>query len=64
MTHDSPTDCAFCGCPVEAHEPVFVSEVGTDGTRTEAGAYCNYACLAAHIETAGLTTGATCEIDV
>ena len=56
------TDCVYCGCAVEAHDPVFVSEA-EDGQRVEAGAFCNYACLAAHIEEADLTVGATCELD-
>jgi len=56
------TDCVYCGCAVEAHDPVFVSE-GSDRDRSAADAYCNYACLAAHIEEAGLTVGATCRVD-
>lgn len=56
------TDCTYCGCDVHAHDPVFVSE-GTDELQT-ADPFCNYACLSAHIEEAGLTTGATCEIDL
>lgn len=56
------TDCVYCGCAVEAHDPVFVTE-GVDGDQSAADAYCNYACLAAHIEEAGLTVGATCELD-
>lgn len=56
------TDCTFCGCDVAAHEPVFVAEE-SDGRRVAAGAYCNYACLVAHVEEAGLTAGATCELD-
>lgn len=57
------TDCTFCGCAVEAHDPVYVEVVGDGGGRTDAGAFCNFACLAAHIEAAGLTTGATCRLD-
>lgn len=56
------TDCVYCGCAVEAHDPVFVTE-GSDGDRSAADAYCNYACLGAHIEEADLTIGATCELD-
>ena len=57
------TDCAYCGCDVHAHDPVFVAEE-RDGERVEAGAFCNYACLVAHVEEAGLTTGATCELEL
>lgn len=52
------TDCTYCGCDVHAHDPVFVRE-GAD--REAAGRYCNYGCLSAHIEEAGLATGTTCE---
>lgn len=55
------TDCAYCGCDVYAHEPVFVEELDGD-ERVEAGAFCNYACLAAYIDAEMLTAGATCEI--
>lgn len=57
------TDCVYCGCSVEAHDPVFVLE-GDARDRDEADPYCNYACLTAHVEEAGLTTGATCEIEL
>ena len=56
------TDCVYCGCATEAHDPVFVFE-GATGDPTDADAFCNYACLAAHIEDADLTVGATCELD-
>ena len=52
------TDCTYCGCDVERHDPVFVSE-GTPDDPT--GRFCNYGCLAAHIEEAGLATGTICE---
>lgn len=56
------TDCAYCGCRVEAHDPVYVEELDGD-ERVAAGAYCNYACLSAHVEEAGLADGATCRLD-
>ena len=56
------TGCVYCGCAVEAHDPVYVAELEA-GERVDAGAYCNYACLAAHIDEADLTAGATCELD-
>jgi hypothetical protein len=57
------TDCVYCGCDVTAHDPVFVSE-GTDADPADADAYCNYGCLAAHVEEAGLATGTTCRVDL
>ena len=54
------TDCTYCGCAVEAHDPVLVEEQ-RDGEWVDAGAFCNYACLAAHIDEVALTTGACCE---
>lgn len=57
------TDCTYCGCAVEAHRAVFVSEAGDVGTRAAAGAFCNYACLAEYIEEAGQTEGAFCALD-
>ena len=56
------TDCAYCGCDVHAHDPVFVSE-GSPGDGSDVAGFCNYACLVAHVEAAGLTTGATCRLD-
>ena len=55
------TDCVYCGCEVEAHDPVYVSEREPDAGATP---YCNYGCLAAHIETAGLAVGTACSVDL
>lgn len=52
------TDCVYCGSPVDRHDPVFVSEGSADAPPD---AFCNYACLQAHVEEASLTAGATCE---
>ncbi len=57
------TACTFCGSDVDAHEPVVVEEV-RDDERVPAGQFCNYACLARHIEQEGLETGACCRIDL
>lgn len=55
------TDCDYCGCEVEAHDPVSVYEGATaDAAEGVAGQYCNYACLTEHVADAGLATGATC----
>lgn len=66
------TDCTYCGCAVEAHDPVFVYE-GGDGTardgkqktdeREPVGQFCNYGCLSAHVEEAGLADGTRCRLD-
>lgn len=55
------TDCTYCGCDVERHDPVFVFE-REGGERVQAGRFCNYGCLAAHVEDEGLAVGATCEL--
>lgn len=57
------TDCTYCGCGVEAHDPVFVYEGSEDGERDPAGQFCNYACLTAHVEESGLADGAVCRLD-
>jgi hypothetical protein len=71
----SDTDCVYCGCDVTAHDPVSVREWETgDGGGEDAGSdgdgaegrelpFCNYGCLAAHIEEAGLALGTTCSVD-
>lgn len=55
--------CTYCGSDVRDHEPVFVAE-GHERGREPAGQFCNYACLARHIEEAGLETGACCQLDL
>jgi hypothetical protein len=54
-------ECTYCGSDLAGYDPVFVQETGADGERVEAGGFCNYACLAAHVEDAGLAQGAACE---
>lgn len=54
--------CTYCGCDVTAHDPVYVEEVA-DGERLPAGQFCNYGCLAAHVDAAGLAEGTVCRID-
>jgi len=56
------TACTYCGCDVTAHDPVYV-ECEDNGERVPAGQFCNYGCLVAHVETAGLAEGTTCRID-
>ena len=69
------TDCVYCGCDVTVHDPVSVREWGSDSEedggdgagegdrRAEELPFCNYGCLAAHIEEAGLALGTTCSVD-
>lgn len=54
--------CDYCGCDVTVHDPVytFADEVGTD----RRGQFCNYGCLAAHIQREGLAHGSTCSVDL
>jgi hypothetical protein len=54
------TDCAYCGCDATAHDPVYVREGGTH----EETAFCNYGCLAAHVEAEGLAVGTTCNVEI
>lgn len=56
------TPCTFCGSAVDAQDPVSVAEV-ENGETVEAGRFCNYACLAQHIEAEGLEAGTTCRLD-
>lgn len=61
------TDCTYCGCDVHDHDPLFVAEgpeaaEGRADGPGAADAYCNYACLSAHIDEAGLAAGATCRL--
>jgi len=53
------SECTYCGADVTVHDPVYVREGDPDGPL--AGRYCNYACLAAHVEEANLEAGAACE---
>jgi hypothetical protein len=56
------TDCTYCGCDVHAHDPVFVAEE-RDGERIQAGPFCNYACLTAHVNEDDLASGTVCRLD-
>lgn len=51
--------CTYCGSDLREYDPVFVEETA-DGGREPAGRFCNYACLAAHVEETGLADGAAC----
>ena len=50
--------CAYCGSAIFDHAPICVRDCEDDcGSPTY---FCNYACLAAHIDARELTTGACC----
>lgn len=55
--------CTYCGSDIRDHDPVFVEEAAEDRL-VPAGQFCNYACLARHIEEEGLEDGACCRIDL
>jgi hypothetical protein len=58
-TPDAEETCAYCGSRIFDHDPICVRDCDAD---CGAPAYfCNYACLSAHIEENGLTTGDACE---
>jgi hypothetical protein len=53
------TDCTYCGCEVEAHDPVAVYE--TAGSSDElAGEFCNWGCLAAYATESDVASGTSC----
>lgn len=57
------TDCTYCGCEVEAHDPVVVHERApgdVDAAGSPAGAFCNWGCLSAHATESDVATGTTC----
>lgn len=53
--------CAYCGSRIFAHDPVCVRDCIADCGSPRY--FCNHSCLSAHIDDAGLTTGAACEVD-
>ncbi|WP_192498347.1 hypothetical protein [Halorussus halophilus] len=55
-------DCTYCGCDVEAHDPVYVEE-RVEGAREQTGQFCNYGCLSAHVEAEELATGTVCNLE-
>lgn len=50
-------DCTYCGCSVDAHDPLYLS---ADPGGEPTAQFCNYGCLLAHIETAELAVGTSC----
>lgn len=50
--------CTYCSADVAAHDPICLRDC--DDNCTLLGRFCNYACLAEHIEAENLTAGASC----
>lgn len=53
--------CTYCGCEVTDHDPVSVVE-GVESDDEITSRFCNYGCLVAHVEAAGLATGSACSV--
>jgi hypothetical protein len=58
-TPDSEQTCAYCGSWIFEHDPICVRDCD-DGCGSPAY-FCNYACLAAHVDENDLTAGDACE---
>ncbi|MFB6096969.1 MAG: hypothetical protein ABEJ74_06240 [Haloferacaceae archaeon] len=56
-------DCTYCGCDVRDHDPVYVREGSSGDDAGATRAFCNYGCLAAHVDEAGLAAGTSCRVD-
>ncbi|MFC6951925.1 hypothetical protein [Halorubellus litoreus] len=57
------TECTYCGCEVEAHDPVVVFESAPDAVDARDGsefAFCNWGCLSAYSTESDVATGTTC----
>ena len=54
-------ECTYCGCAVR-DEPATTVAVHEGGERDPSGVYCNYGCLAAHIEEGDLDAGTACNV--
>jgi len=59
QTPTADQECAFCGSAIFDHDPICLRDCDEDcGSPTY---FCNYACLSAHIDSEGLTTGDCCQ---
>ncbi|NHN42085.1 hypothetical protein G9C85_10655 [Halorubellus sp. JP-L1] len=65
------TACTYCGCDVEAHDPVVVYErepdaveesasVALEGDESPAGTFCNWGCVSAYARQSDVATETTC----
>lgn len=52
-------ECTYCDSDLADYEPVYLEET-EGGERVPVGAFCNYGCLAAHLEEAELAVGDAC----
>jgi hypothetical protein len=50
--------CTYCGCDIDAHDPVCLRDCDPAGELL--GQYCNYGCLSTHIDEADLAAGSAC----
>ena len=50
--------CTYCGCDVDAHDPVCVHDCGDPAEAL--GQFCNYGCLSAYVDEESLVTGTSC----
>jgi len=58
-TPDADETCAYCGSLIFEHDPICVRDCEADcGSPAY---FCNYACLAAHVDEENLTAGNACE---
>lgn len=51
--------CTYCGSDIDQHDPICVRDC--DENCSMVGRFCNYACLASHIDVENLTAGACCQ---
>jgi len=51
--------CVYCESQIFDHEPICVRDCTDDCGSAEY--FCNHACISAHIDQEGLTTGDACE---
>lgn len=56
---DNDEPCAHCGLRIFDHDPICVRDCTDDCA--SATYFCNYGCLAAHVDENDLATGAACE---
>ncbi len=50
-------ECTYCGSDLTCYDPLEVRQFEAD---TVEGRFCNYGCLAAHIDEADLAVGSAC----
>ena len=58
-TPHETTACAYCGCALYDHDPICVRDCTADCG--DPAYFCNFGCLASHIDTEELATGTACQ---